>query len=174
MLRHFFFFGGGGGGPFFDLLDKSVWTRASLTPFSLLLYNKHVRCSNLQQIDFGAIPSRLDVQKHLDDLFHSAGKASALLSGLGLSHNHSTTSVRTEGYKNLTYLNRNEDCCSYQQPILNNATANMNIPLTRGPIFLVGWLIFMHFELFLPLAQSFMTTSQRRGAWWRNTRKTSA
>ena len=127
--------GGGGGGPFFDILDKSVWRRASLTPVSLLLYNKHVRCTNLQQIDLGAIPSRLDVQKHLDDLFHSAGKASPLLSGWGLSHNHSTTSVRTEGYKNLTYLKGNGDCCSYQQPILNNATANMNIPLTRGPIF---------------------------------------
>ena len=36
----------------------------------------------------GAISSRLDTQKHLDDLLHSAGKASPHLSGWGLSYNH--------------------------------------------------------------------------------------
>ena len=60
------------------------------------------------------------------------------------------------------------------QFILNNTTANIDIALTRCPIFLTGWLIFMHLELFLPLALSFMTTSQRWWAWWRNTWKTSA
>ena len=34
--------------------------------------------------------------------------------------------------------------------------------------------MFMHLELFLPLALSFMTISQMLWAWWRNTRKTSA
>ena len=36
-------------GPFCGILDKSVWRWASLTLVSLLLYNKHVSCSNLQQ-----------------------------------------------------------------------------------------------------------------------------
>ena len=31
--------------------------------------------------DLGIIPSSFDAQKHLDDLFNSAGKASPLLSG---------------------------------------------------------------------------------------------
>ena len=39
--------------------------------------------------NLGAIPSSLDAQKHLDVLFHSAGKASPLLSGWELSYNHS-------------------------------------------------------------------------------------
>ena len=38
-------------GPFFGILDKSVWRRASLTLVSLLLYNKHVSCFNLQQTE---------------------------------------------------------------------------------------------------------------------------
>ena len=58
--------------------------------------------------------------------------------------------------------------------LMNNTTANIDIPLTRSLIFLAVWHIFMHLELFLPLALSFMTTSQRWWAWWRNTRKTSA
>ena len=37
--------------------------------------------------NLGAISSRLDTQKNLDDLLHS-GKASPLLSGWGLSYNH--------------------------------------------------------------------------------------
>ena len=58
--------------------------------------------------------------------------------------------------------------------ILNNTTANIGFALTRCPILLAGWLIFMHLELFLPLALNFMTISQRLWAWWRNTKKTSA
>ena len=38
-------------GPFFGILDKSVWRQASLTLVSLLLHNKHVSCSNLQQTE---------------------------------------------------------------------------------------------------------------------------
>ena len=38
-------------GPFFGILDRRVWRRASLTLVSLLLYNKHVSCSNLQQTE---------------------------------------------------------------------------------------------------------------------------
>ena len=34
--------------PFFSILDKSVWRRTSFTLVSLLLYNMHVDCSNLQ------------------------------------------------------------------------------------------------------------------------------
>ena len=42
--------------------------------------------------------------------------------------------------------------------VINNTTTNIDIPLTRGPIFLAGWFICMYLELSLPL----------------NTRKTSA
>ena len=42
--------------------------------------------------------------------------------------------------------------------VINNTTTNIDIPLTRGPIFLAGWFICMYLELILPL----------------NTRKTSA
>ena len=38
-------------GPFFGILFKGVWRRASLTLVSVLLYNKHVSCSNLQQTE---------------------------------------------------------------------------------------------------------------------------
>ena len=38
-------------GPFFSILDKSVWRRASFTLVSLLLYDMHVDCSKLQQTE---------------------------------------------------------------------------------------------------------------------------
>ena len=38
-------------GPFFSILDKSVWRRASFTLVFLLLYKMHVDCSNLQQTE---------------------------------------------------------------------------------------------------------------------------
>ena len=72
-----------------------------------------------------------------------------------------TASIRTEGYYNLW-------------PILSNTTANTDIALTRCPILLAGWLIFMHLELFLLLALNFMTISRMWWVWWRNTRKTLA
>ena len=125
--------------------------------------------------NLGAIPSRLDAQKHLDDLLHPAGKASPLLSGRGLSYNYSQ---HTHGRLLELDIPKIEMgtavVINNLWSILNNTTANINITLTRCPIFLVSWLIFMHLELFLPLALSFMTTSQRWWAWWRNTRKTSA
>ena len=157
-------------GPFFGIFDKSVWIRASLTLVSLLLYNKHVSCSNLQQAE-PAVPSRLDAQKHLDDLLHSAGKASPLLSGRGLSYNHSQ---RTHG--RLLELDIPKIVMGTAVifnnlwSILNNTTANIDFALTRCPNFLAGWLIFMHLEFFLSLALSFMATSQRWWAWWRKTR----
>ena len=49
----------------------------------------HLATDNL-----GEIPIRLDAQKHIDDLLHSAGNASPLLSGRGLSYNYSQ---RTHG-----------------------------------------------------------------------------
>ena len=121
--------------------------------------------------NLGAIPSRLDAQKHLDDLLHSAGKAP--LSFLVEGYHHSQRmhgrllelakiEMGTAVVINTLWL------------ILNHTTANMDIALTRCPIFLVGWLIFMHLELFLSLALSFMRTSQRWWTWWRNTRKASA
>ena len=58
--------------------------------------------------------------------------------------------------------------------ILNHSTANRDISLTCGPIFLASSLIFMHLQLFLPLTSSSMITSQRRWAWWKCRMKTSA
>ena len=125
--------------------------------------------------NLGAIPSCLDVQKHLDDLLHSAGKASPLLSGRGLSYNHSQ---RMHGRLLELDIPKIEMGTAVGinnlWSILNNTTANIDIKLTHCPIFLADWLIFMHLELFLPLALSFMTTSQSWWAWRRNTMKTSA
>ena len=122
-----------------------------------------------------AILSRLDAHKHLDDLLHSAGKAAPLLSDRGSSYNHSQ---RTHGGPLELEIPKIEMGTAVViinlWSILNNSTANIDITLTRCPIFLAGWLIFMHLELFLSLALSFVKTSQRWWAWWRNTRKTSA
>ena len=115
----------------------------------------------------GAIPSRLDAQKQLDDLLHSAGKASPFLSGWGLSHNHSQCmhgrllelGISKREMGTAVVINN-------LWSILNNTTANVDITLTRCPIFLAGWLIFMHLEFFLRLALSFMANSQRWWAWW--------
>ena len=58
--------------------------------------------------------------------------------------------------------------------ILNHSTANIDISLTCGPIFLASSLIFMHLQLFLPLTSSSMTTSQRRWVWGKSRMKASA
>ena len=146
-------------GPFFGILDKKC------------LDGHHWLLSPWQ--NHGAISSRLDAKKHLDDLLHSAGKASPLLSGWGLSYNHSQC---THGRLHELHKPKIEMgtalVINNLWSILNNTTANIDIPVTCGPIFLAGWLIFMILDLFLPLALSFMTSSQRRWVWWWNTRKT--
>ena len=58
--------------------------------------------------------------------------------------------------------------------ILNHSTANKDISLTRGPIFLDSALIFMHLQLLLPLTSSSIITSERWWAWWKSRMKTSA
>ena len=125
--------------------------------------------------NLGAIPSRLDAKKHLDDLLHSAGKASPLLSGRGLSYNDNQ---RMHGRLQELDMPKIEMgtavVINNLWSILKNTTANIDIALTSCPFFLANWLIFMHLELFLPLALSFIATSQRWWVWWRNTRKTSA
>ena len=137
-------------GPFFGILDKSVWRRASLTLVSLLLYNKHESCSNLQQTEPWSNFVSLRYAKHLDDLLHSAGKASPLLSGWGLSYYH-----RQHMQGRLLELDIPKIemgtvvVINNLWSILNNTTANIDITLTRCPIFLASWLIFMHLELFL-------------------------
>ena len=144
-----------------------------LSPFCYTTNMWTVTTCNRQNL--GAIPSCLDAQKHLDDLLHSAGKASPRLSGWGLSYNHSQ---RTQGRLLELDIPKIEMGTAVViinlWSILNNTSANIDIALTRCPIFLAGWLIFMHLKLFLSLAQSVTTTSQRWWAWWRNTRKTSA
>ena len=100
--------------------------------------------------NLGAISSHLDTQKHLDDLLHSARKASPLLSGWGLSYNH-----RQHMQGRLLELDIPKIemgtvvVINNLWSILNNTTANIDIALTRCPIFLASWLIFMHLELFL-------------------------
>ena len=100
--------------------------------------------------NLGAISSRLDTQKHLDDLLHSAGKASPLLSGWRLSHN-----PRQHMQGRLLELDIPKIemgtvvVINNLWSILNNTTANIDIALTRCLIFLASWLIFMHLELFL-------------------------
>ena len=125
--------------------------------------------------NLGAIPSHSDARMHLDDLLHSDGKASPLLSDWGLSYNHSQC---THGRLEELDIPKIEmgDCCSYHKPLVDSAQhcSKYRYPTHLWSIFLAGWLIFMHLELFLPLALSFMTTSQRWLVWWRNTRKTSA
>ena len=83
-------------GPSFSIFYKSVWRWASLTLVSLLLC--YTTCMwavpTCNRQNLGAIPSRLNVQKCLDDLLHSAGTASPLLSGWGLSYNHSQCTHR--------------------------------------------------------------------------------
>ena len=69
--------------------DKHHWL---LPPCCYTTSTWAVPSCNKQNL--GAIPSRLDGQKHLNDLLHSAGKASPLHSGWGLSYNHSQ---RTHG-----------------------------------------------------------------------------
>ena len=70
---------------------------------------------------------------------------------------------------------RNEDYCDINNfwSILNHSSANRDISLTCGPIFLASSLIFMHLQLFLPLTSSSMIMSQRRWAWWKSRMKTS-
>ena len=101
--------------------------------------------------NLGAISSRLDTQKHLDDLLHSAGKASPLLSGWGLSYNHKQhmqgrlleeLDIPKIEMGTVVIINS-------LRSILNNTTANIDIALTHCTIFLASWLIFMHLELFL-------------------------
>ena len=148
--------------------DKHHWL---LSPCCYTTSTWAVPTCNKQNL--GAIPSHLEGQKHLDDPLHSAGKASPLLSGL--SYNHSQ---RTHGRLLELDIPKIEMgtavVITNLGSILNNTTANIDIALTRCTIFLADWLIFMHLELFQPLALSFVTTSQRWWAWWRNTRKTSA
>ena len=97
---------------------------------------------------FGAIPSHLDAQKHLDHLLHSAGNAFPLLSGRGLSHNHS---LRTQG--RLLELDipkigmGTAVVINNLWSIQNNTTANIDIGLTRCSLFLADWLIFMHLDV---------------------------
>ena len=123
--------------------------------------------------NLGAISSRLDVQQHLYDLLHSAGKGSLLLSGQGLSYNHSQSMHGRLLELDIPKIEMGTAVViNNLWSILNTPTANIDIALTR-PFFLVSWLIFVHLDLFLPLALSFMTTSQRWWAWWGNTRKTS-
>ena len=158
--------------PFFGILDKGVWRRASLTLVSLLLYNMHVSCSNLQQTE----PWNNSVSLRCAKASRcSAGNVPPLLSGWGLSYNHSQC---THGWLQELDIPKilmgAALVINNLWAILNNTTANIDIPLFCGPILFAGWLISMHLELFLPLALSFMTTSQRWWAWWRNTRKISA
>ena len=159
-------------GPFFGIFDKSVWRWVSLTLVSLLLYNMHMSCSNLQQT--GPWSSSVSLRCEKASRW-SAGKASPLLSGWGLSYNHSQcTHWRLQELDKPKIEMGTTIVINNLWSIVNNTTANKDIPLTRGPIFFAGWLICMHLELFLPPALSFMTTSQRWWAWWRNTRKISA
>ena len=103
--------------------------------------------------NLGATPSRLDVQKYLDDLLHTAGKASSLLSGWGQSYNHSQCTHRALQELDIPEIEMGTAVIiNNLWSILNNTTANMAIRLT--PIFLAGWFIFVHLELFLPLALS--------------------
>ena len=123
---------------------------------------------------FGVIPSHLDAQKHLDHHLHSAGNAFPLRSGRGLSHNHS---LRTHGRLLELDIPKIEMgtavVINNLWSIQNNTTANIDIGLTRCPFFLPTDL-YLCISTFLPLVLSFMKTSQRWWAWWRNTRKTSA
>ena len=84
----------------------------------------------------GAIPSHLDAQKHLDDLLHSAGKASSLFSGLGLSCDHSQ---HTHGGLLELDIHKIEMgttvVINNLWSILNNTTANIDIALTRCSFF---------------------------------------
>ena len=149
-------------GPFFGILVFGDGHNWFLSPCCYTTSMWAVPTCNRQNL--GAIPSRLDAQKHLDDLIHSAGKASPLLSGWGLSYNHSQRTHRRLLELNIPKIETGTAVViNNLWSILNNMTANIDIALTRCPIFLAGWLIFMHLELFLLLALSFMTISQR---WW--------
>ena len=138
----------------------------------LLAAIQHVSCSNLQQTEPWSNSVSLRCAKASR---WSAGKASLLLSGWGLSYHHSQcTHGRLQELDIPKIEMGTAVVINNLWSILNNTTANIDIPLTYGPIFFAGWLIFMHLELFLPLALSFMTTLQRWWVWWRNTSKKSA
>ena len=137
-------------GHFFGILDKGVWRRASLTLVSLLLYNMHVSCSNLQQTE----PWNNSVLLRCTKASRwSAGNASPLLSGWGLSYNHSQCTYGRLQELDIRKIEMGTALViNSLWAILNNTTANIDIPLYCGPILFAGWLIFMHLELFLPLA----------------------
>ena len=151
-------------GPFCGILDKSVWRWASLTVVSLLLYNKHVSCSNLQQPEPWGNSVALRCAKASRWSASLSWKAPTLLSGRGLSYNHSQ---RTHGRLLELDISKIEKgtavVINNLWSIPNTTKAKIDIAITHCPICLAGWLIFMHLELFLPLALSFMTTSQ---GWW--------
>ena len=78
-------------------------------------------------------------QKHLDDLLHSAGKASPLLSGRGLSYNHCQRTHRRLPELDIPKIEIGTAVViNNLWSILNNTTANIDIALTRCPIVLAG------------------------------------
>ena len=82
--------------------------------------------------NLGAISSHLDMQKHLDDLLHSAGKASPLLSDWGLSYNHNQHMHGRLLELGITKIEMGTAVViNNLWSILNNTTANIDITLTR-------------------------------------------
>ena len=118
--------------------DKHHWL---LSPCCYTSSKWAVPTCNKQNL--GAIPSRLDGQKHLDDLLHSAGKASPFLSGWGLSY---SDSQRTYGRLLELDIPKIEMgtavVINNLGSILNNTTANIDIALTRWTFFLADWHIY--------------------------------
>ena len=147
--------------------DEHHWL---LSPCCYITCMWTVPTCNRQKL--GAISSRIDAQKHLADLLHSAGKASSQLSGWGLSYNRSQcTHRRLQGLDIPNIEMGTAVVINNLWSIGNNPTANIGFPLTCGLIFLPAVL---YRELFLPLALRYMTNSERWWAWWRNISKTSA
>ena len=112
----------------FGILDKCVCRWASLTPVSLLLYNMHVSCSNLQPTEPCSNSVLLRCAKASR---WSAGKASPLLSGWGLSYNHSQcTHGRLQELDIPKIEMGTAVVVNKLWSIMNNTTANIHIPLT--------------------------------------------
>ena len=127
-------------GPFCGILYISIWNGQHwlLSPCSYTTNMWAIPTCNRQNL--GAISSRLYTQKHLDDLLHSAGKASPLFSGWGLSYNH-----RQHMHRRLLEL----DIPKIEMGtavVINNLWSILNN--TKAYID-ASWLIFMHLELFL-------------------------
>ena len=125
--------------------------------------------------NLGAIPSRLDARKHPDYLFHLAGKASPLLSDIESRSRNKRRNLwvgwcvsswrpwfwpRVIIWSQPAYAekvtrtwhtwNKNEDCCNYQQPLVDSEQQYSKYRYRTHPLsnFLDGWLIFMQLELF--------------------------